>query len=164
MPNWIHNTMRVQGEPDAVRAFLEAINASEGAFDFNRIIPMPDIGDWWEDTPPALDLSDPKWQEKLGEWQLAREKNGKKSNDSPGWYEWSIKHWGTKWNAWGVEVAIKNNGRTAEVFYLYGMGSAGADPPQVGRHVSGSVDPLHMLRCRRRPDRGNDSGVIVGGT
>jgi hypothetical protein len=43
MPNWTSNRIRTEdGEAD-LRAFLESVKWQDQLFDFNRLIPMPDI-------------------------------------------------------------------------------------------------------------------------
>lgn len=72
MPNWVTNLVHAI-DPDV--DFGKFAN-EDGEFDFNKVIPMPD------------DI----FRGDLGREE--REKYGEKN-----WYDWSIKHWGTKWNA-----------------------------------------------------------------
>ena len=112
MPNWTVNTIRALGTPQDLRAFLEALKWEDKVFDFNRIIPMPEL---LEHT--AKDL--------LGQRVKSRyvidttvdgplEKNIRpftedeeavlKSIGHSNWYDWSVEHWGTKWNACYSEI------------------------------------------------------------
>ena len=43
MPNWTSNTIRVEGSETDLRAFLEQVKSQDEIFDFNRIIPIPEI-------------------------------------------------------------------------------------------------------------------------
>jgi hypothetical protein len=43
MPNWTANTIRALGTPQDLRAFLDAVKWEDKVFDFNRILPMPEI-------------------------------------------------------------------------------------------------------------------------
>lgn len=75
MPNWVYNSVTVEGDKKEVEKF-KSTHFNEKEFDFNTIIPMPNHifrGD-------------------LGTKE--REKHG-----SNNWYDWSIFNWGTKWNA-----------------------------------------------------------------
>ena len=122
MPNWILNRVKVTGTPrritkvkrtiltfddselheledklagrkpmpeyetaESVRRSLDFIRSQGSSyftnhFDFNKIIPMPAHGDTFFATGP------------LGEEE--RKKYGKNN-----WYDWSVEHWGTKWNS-----------------------------------------------------------------
>ena len=45
MPNHVTNVLTLHGEPDQIRAMLEAIRYDDlgiGSVDFNKIIPMPE--------------------------------------------------------------------------------------------------------------------------
>ena len=72
MPNWVTNVIHALNDDVDFEKFTD----EEGKFDFEKIIPMPD------------DI----FRGDLGREE--REKYGEKN-----WYDWSIKHWGTKWNA-----------------------------------------------------------------
>lgn len=84
MPNWICNKLSILDVDDDTRVeILKAIatrdengNPVIHTIDFNRIVPMPD------------DI----YRGDLGSDEM--KKYGDKN-----WYDWSIKHWGTKWNA-----------------------------------------------------------------
>ena len=44
MPNWTSNTLRVAGSCSAIREFLDSMRGPDDQlFDFNRIIPMPQL-------------------------------------------------------------------------------------------------------------------------
>ena len=72
MPNWIHNTLRVQG-PKNVPDLFETVSRGEGrdAFSLQSLVPMPDFLE--DTTPPNTD-------------------------NTPTWYEWHLRRWGTKWD------------------------------------------------------------------
>lgn len=84
MPNHVTNILRVSGNPEKVSAMFEAIKNDEiglGSIDFNKVIPMPAH----------------IFRGNLG--MAEREKYGKNS-----WYDWSVAHWGTKWNSYGYDA------------------------------------------------------------
>lgn len=83
MPNWVFNTLEINGEPKEVNKLLkkiertkseETLNHSPTKFAFNNVIPEP--------------------KEKL--------ENGE-------WYEWRISNWGTKWEGANVELNDENS-------------------------------------------------------
>lgn len=84
MPNWVHNSVHVQGKKERVEEFRKKHFSTEKnqgkkgneEFDFETIIPMPDT----------------VFKGNLGTKE--REEHG-----SNNWYDWSIDNWGTKWNA-----------------------------------------------------------------
>lgn len=86
MPNHISNKLTIIGEEQEVKEVLEFIkedNLGLGTIDFNKITPMPK---WiYGSTPDVQGIS-----------REDEEKWGKENTV----LHWSIKHWGTKWNAY----------------------------------------------------------------
>lgn len=81
MPNHIMNILTIYGTDEQVDKVLEFIKNDElgvGTIDFNKITPMP----------PWI------FQGNLGR------KEEEKYGEENCWYDWSIKNWGTKWNAY----------------------------------------------------------------
>lgn len=75
MPNWVMNEIKVGN----IKAIKECVVKSESGveeYDFNKIIPMPDD---------------------IFKGNLGMEE--RKKYGANNWYDWSIKNWGTKWNA-----------------------------------------------------------------
>lgn len=100
MPNWCNNIMTVSGDPDKVAEFVEqhkavqldheGTPAGETMLDFNAVVPMPE--------------------------HLKGTKSP--SNDgSETWYDWSVAHWGTKWNACDPYSKYKDGDKYA-VYYF----------------------------------------------
>jgi hypothetical protein len=75
MPNWVKNNVSVTGNKQSLIDFKNK-HIKNNELDFNTIIQMPSN----------------IFQGNLGEEE--RKIHGKNN-----WYDWSIKHWGTKWNA-----------------------------------------------------------------
>lgn len=75
MPNYIMNKLQVDGDPEKVKELMLTIKG-EWRIDFNKIVAMPDY---------------------IFRGDLGDEEEKLFGEDT--WYEWSIKHWGTKWNA-----------------------------------------------------------------
>ena len=88
MPNHIYNIVSFQCPHEQAEEILNSVKDDAvgiGSIDFNKLIPMPD--DVY--TGP------------LGMKEMAQypgEKN---------WYDWSVNHWGTKWNAYGSDYLPK---------------------------------------------------------
>jgi hypothetical protein len=81
MPNHITNILTIHGADEQVDRVLEFIKNDElgvGTIDFNKITPMP------------------PW---VFQGNLGREEEEKYGEENC-WYDWSIKNWGTKWNAY----------------------------------------------------------------
>ena len=72
MPNWVTNIIHTLNPNADLREFTD----EEGNFTFQKIVPMPD------------DI----FRGNLGAEE--RKKYGSKN-----WYDWSLIHWGTKWDA-----------------------------------------------------------------
>lgn len=83
MPNHVTNILSIHGNEVEVRQVLIAIQNDKygiGSIDFNKIIPMPE-----DIFRGNIDLK---------EKAKYRDKN---------WYDWSLVHWQTKWNAYGFD-------------------------------------------------------------
>lgn len=76
MPNWCYNYINIECDEELMDRIHEYVSSANSDFDFEKIIPMPEN----------------IYRGDLG----AREQELYGENN---WYDWSIKHWGTKWNA-----------------------------------------------------------------
>jgi Api92-like protein with ferredoxin domain len=146
MPNWCENDLYITG-PN-VAAVLEAIAGQDGddktAFDFNKIVPMPeelniesgtntdfaldiargDVSKWlaypWAIEAGIVDaVGLCKRQEKsIDEMRAlgARVLSNIKKHGAPTWYDWRIAHWGCKWNASDVTI-LRSATRTAKLTF-----------------------------------------------
>lgn len=116
MPNWTKNAVTVAGKPADLRAFLEAVKWEDELFDFNRLIPMPDLlkhtgygwrtidgerhESWYIVNPDEPDISKERVRAFTPEERAVLKDIG---HDS--WYTWCIENWGTKWNACHTHMA-----------------------------------------------------------
>lgn len=128
MPNHIKNKLLIIGSEADVNAVIENCKSIEDgkevAMDFNKIIPMPESLDiesssWLEEgmkyllerCKPSF-IADHDFIVKFEAYPEDRQQKsielGRKglSNiaqfNTPTWYEWSHKYWGTKWNAYNT--------------------------------------------------------------
>jgi hypothetical protein len=116
MPNWTFNSLHVEGTEADLRAFLEAVKWQDEIFDFNRIIPMPELLKHTGSGRRTID------GEQVDEWYVIGNQPNLISDDKAvrrftpdeeatlkvighsNWYDWSIANWGTKWNACDAEL------------------------------------------------------------
>jgi hypothetical protein len=123
MPNHIQNRLKIIGTPEQVREVLNFLAGDKSRIDFEKIKPMPeglkicagslgevgmmvgaesfsleDISKKWEALNRFMRLNDSKKEEAIKLGKLYAENVQKYGY--PTWYEWSIEHWGTKWNAY----------------------------------------------------------------
>lgn len=117
MPNWTANRIHAEGEPADLRAFLEAVKWQDELFDFNRIIPMPEMlkhtgcgaqeidgtktDAWYIVRRWSPDEPEQPEQVRLFTPEEERELAALGHRD---WYGWAVAHWGTKWNACRVDI------------------------------------------------------------
>lgn len=114
MPNWTYNTIRVDGTPRRIKAFLKSVKGENGVFDFNRLIPMPEflehtrsgratidgkqVSSWYVIDPTRVDRAD-------NERCFTPEEEAQlRDLGCESWYDWSYNNWGTKWNACRPEI------------------------------------------------------------
>ena len=76
MPNWCDNYISISANEETTERIHEYVRSESSAFDFNRIIPMP---------------------ENIYSGTLGKKERELYGEDN--WYDWSNSHWGTKWNA-----------------------------------------------------------------
>lgn len=117
MPNWTFNSLHIEGAEADLRAFLEAVKCQDEIFEFNRIIPMPEllkhtgtgyqtldgkeVHEWYFiGNEAALLFNDKSVRRFTPEEEATLKELGHRS-----WYTWSNEHWGTKWNACRAELA-----------------------------------------------------------
>ena len=98
MPNWCYVTLEARASKEELQKFYDKViiptpDSDEGkeALDFNAIIPMPNN----------------IFRGNLGD----AEREQCKRDGIPNWYDWSIGHWGTKWNAAFTSVLWESDER-----------------------------------------------------
>lgn len=128
MPNHILNILKVHGSDESVKAVFNHIKGEEGQpIDFNKIIECPlelnieEGFDTYTGLKAALfQLDEFNFREfkneydKVRQWNELRAKNALFNGkcalrnivkyDAATWYKWRIKNWGTKWNAYDIQM------------------------------------------------------------
>lgn len=115
MPNWTSNIIRAEGDEHDIGFFLDAVKSQGEVFDFNRIIPMPEllkhtasgnrkiagknVTSWY-----VIDGDFPNDNVRLF---TPEEKTALAEIGHEDWYSWSCENWGTKWNACRTEISEK---------------------------------------------------------
>jgi hypothetical protein len=87
MPNNVYNTISIKSKnQEWLNAIERILEGENGKIDFNKLIPMPEHNPekFW-----AEGALSPEIEERLGKENC--------------WYWWSVKNWGTKWNAYDID-------------------------------------------------------------
>ncbi len=118
MPNHITNILFVSGDTGDVNRFSAAVYRMEKmtektwnhevgdevpVFDFGGTVPFPkELEGTTSGSPNAIPEKEKKKHDEL-----------MRKYGAVNWYDWSIQHWGTKWNAYDVEPVEQDpNGAT----------------------------------------------------
>jgi hypothetical protein len=117
MPNWTSNRIYIEGDQADIRAFLDAVKWEDELFDFNRIIPRPEILNHTGSGHREIDGKkveswyiikhakyDPPQEEEVVRLFTSEEEDELAAIGHRDWYSWSCANWGTKWNACNVDI------------------------------------------------------------
>jgi hypothetical protein len=127
MPNWCENDLVVKGKSKALDEFAKFVEGPNGAFDFEKIIPMPEV---FKGVTTGFNTIDGKlyenWREDgtgVEEEELARWRERIRLTTTG--VHWSQANWGTKWNAReaGIEVFLDGL-RKGQIHLLDGVVAA----------------------------------------
>ena len=105
MPNWTSNRLRIQTDSLSETEFKkisELKEIFESDRPFNKIIPQPDwskIKNEDGELPVEKVIKDPSGRVVSTYYEFPS--SGKQDDR---WYAWSLKNWGTKWDACHVEI------------------------------------------------------------
>lgn len=104
MPNWTQNHVAFEGSKEKIIELKELFSSDEKVFDFNKILPMPEDSEDFQATGSfSMDTN---------QGDLSTEEFIEKKVETPAnWYYWSIKNWGTKWNAVDSNLDVDNEDR-----------------------------------------------------
>jgi hypothetical protein len=137
MPNYVKHTVVIIGEQSDIELVVKSITNAEhgGGIDFNKVIPMPVELQGTRSPVKIISEKEYKKQEELKAKNSALgisktdmfnddgiteavQKDLIKRFGADNWYDWSCKHWGTKWNACDSEPPTmgERNGMTTATF------------------------------------------------
>ena len=117
MPNWVFNSLAVSGEPADITAFREAI-AKPYETHFPKTKWNEDTKEW-ESTPDTqinegvflfwnvvspTDLESYYGESYKSDKQDLMERITDAFANGEDWYNWNVRHWGTKWDASDAEI------------------------------------------------------------
>lgn len=148
MPNWVANELKVTGDADAVRRFVEVVagrdqNGDAVSFSLSAIDLTPaeyQNGSSYRDsdeykallaTHQALATDDERYTFIKANPGFATERMEESLGNPPtdGWYHWRLQHWGTKWDTTAdscPEATVSEDGR--EVVYDFDTATGGVKP------------------------------------
>jgi hypothetical protein len=126
MPNWCFNTLEVSGDPEQLKEFKETVRGTvedkEVPLSLDSLVPMPE--ELRKVSSPPHIVPDSEYEKAMAEAR-EREKRWPGGGYEPlteqrsqtltkrfganNWYDWALKNWGTKWDAWDAEVTDEEN-------------------------------------------------------
>ena len=102
MPNWCYNRINVYGDSDTVDQVKEIHDIFENHKDpFNQIFPIPDfktIPNEKGELPILEQIKNPDGSILCETYNFPDGKNDDR------WYHWCIANWGTKWDAYELDI------------------------------------------------------------
>ena len=125
MPNWCYNVITVGTKDEAeMRSFLAAVAGPDSAFDFQSILPMPDVLD--HVAQGARTFSIDGEEVSLARWHVveteghvvearpltAEEEAQVEALPYMCGHDWRVAVWGCKWSAQDVEVDVDRDRAT----------------------------------------------------
>lgn len=147
MPNWIKNRIDFQGERAIIEKAFEFIKGESGLMDFNKVIPMPETYRKYDTTnhPNGVGIEDQAL--KLEYIKATREQMRKYGE--VGWYDWSVRYWGSKWNACDA--------RRVDDFIEFETAWSGV--PKVVKELAKKFPELYLCYSYADEDAGNNVGT-----
>lgn len=88
MPNWVSIKLKCEGNKEDISSLKQLVRQEDQPFSFNKIIPQPE-GLYLGDVPSK---PTPEMEESY------------KTTGYYSWYDFSVKSWGTKWDACSVSL------------------------------------------------------------
>lgn len=119
MPNYVTNKIVLIGSDENIKKVIAFVKSDESVFDFDKIVPMPETFKKYDttnhDNARQMRVGEPLgWggpivtEEMIEEYKQAT-KEQMEEYGVVGWYDWSCKYWGTKWNAVSPELHDPNS-------------------------------------------------------
>lgn len=104
MPNHVTHKFTIEGTEEDIKKFIDECFDKEGQFDFNILIPMPEI---------LKNTISGNTSEMQTEEYKVKEKEALDTTGHNNWYNWRLEHWGTKWNAYSTHY--ENHGKIIQL-------------------------------------------------
>ena len=96
MPNWCNNSITIQGSTDTIKPLWEEANREDSGL-LNAMVPMPKA--LRGTTSPTPEEGQPGYKGPQPE-----------IDGCTNWYDWAVKHWGTKWDVDMEGLEFTDNG------------------------------------------------------
>ena len=139
MPNHVYNTVKLTGNYDDLHilkkllSMPQPIQLAEGRLDFQDInfysLISPDESIWEEYNGP-----EPKGRSLEESLKFA----------SNHWYDWNIRNWGTKWNAYDASISDNLSDESVKSYYIkYEFSTAWSGPAGI---IEALAKKIHELK------------------
>ena len=140
MPNHVYNTVKLTGNYDDLHilkkllSMPQPIQLAEGRLDFQDInfysLISPDESIWEEYNGP-----EPKGRSLEESLKFA----------SNHWYDWNIRNWGTKWNAYDASVSDNLSDESVKSYYIkYEFNTAWSPPEGIMKALAKKIYELKL--------------------
>lgn len=128
MPNWVYNSMNVNGSKEDLIAFREKAGkarptgmTSEGVLEYDKA--ENSALSFWnfiepEDKALYFGASDYK-PEGYNDWTMEEKMAYSMKFSSNGWYDWNVREWGTKWDAGSVDLNDSTEDKAPYLHYSF---------------------------------------------
>ena len=106
MPNWVNNTVTVNGDPEEIKKFREKAAQPYKLYHSNEEQTNDDCFAFWNFKRPPQEALD------SGEYFATHgfsKEHGHTGQTHNNWYNWNNREWGTKWDACRPEVVWEDS-------------------------------------------------------
>lgn len=113
MPNWVTNVLAVSGDKDQIEALLAQVSA-----------PFVRKTHTFDEDNRNLVWVDVQVETEFSFWNIVRPSDLDDYYADSNWYDWNIKHWGTKWD---VDATVE---RSSDDYVLIRFDTAWSQPEE----------------------------------
>lgn len=174
MPNHVKNKLTMSGDALEISNIVDFVSGENGAFDFSKIIPMPEEfqyivsgsttidgkrydGYYYVENGRKLKISELEYGNQRRGVELVPLKDDEKRQllakyGATDWYNWSVNAWGTKWNAYDIKVVSDN---------VIEFDTAWSTPVNVFTKLSELYPEVEFSVEYADEDLGNNVGIYV---
>jgi hypothetical protein len=129
MPNWVYNTMNVNGSKEDLIAFRDkasktrpdGLNTEDGSLTYTEG-DKSELSFWNfiepEDKALYFGASDYK-PDGYNDWSVEDKMAYSMKFSSNGWYDWNVREWGTKWDASDVDFTDNTDDKAPFLNYAF---------------------------------------------